>query len=117
MLDDVQQDLLRDILDSALAIRRYRRYLSGVSRNDFMANVEKQDAVLRRFEIIGEAVSRLAPTTQGLFPNLPFRDMRGMRNIIAHDYGDVDLEQVWKTATADLDELVTTLKRHFPPMG
>jgi uncharacterized protein with HEPN domain len=59
-----------------------------------MSNSEKQDAVLRRFEIIGEASSLLAPETQALFPGLPFRQMRGMRNIIAHDYGDVDLDQV-----------------------
>jgi len=108
MFDEKQAGLLRDILDSALTIRAY---LDGVSREAFMVNLEKQDAVLRRFEIIGEAASRLAPETQSMFPNLPFRSMRGMRNIIAHDYGDVDIEQVWKTATTDLDELIQTLKR------
>lgn len=39
--------------------------------------------------------------------------MRGMRNIIVHDYGDVDLDQVWTTVTTDLDELIVTLERHF----
>lgn len=110
MPDDLQQALLRDLLDSARAIRRY---LAGVSHEAFMADTEKQDAVLRRFEIIGEAASRLSPATQTLFPNLPFRAMRGMRNIIAHDYGEVDLDQVWQTATNDLDPLITTLERHF----
>lgn len=110
MFDEKQAGLLRDILDSALTIRAY---LDGVSREAFMGNREKQDAVLRRFEIIGEAASRLAPEAQSLFPNLPFRGMRGMRNIIAHDYGDVDIEQVWKTATADLGEIIETLNRHF----
>ena len=110
MLDDRQSGLLRDVLDSARAIRAY---LVNVSHDAFMAGAEKQDAVLRRFEIIGEAASRLAPETQAMFPSLPFRSMRGMRNIIAHDYGEVDLELVWKTATFDLPELVTTLERHF----
>jgi uncharacterized protein with HEPN domain len=107
---DKQTALLRDILDSALAIRTY---LNAVSRESFMADMEKQDAVLRRFEIIGEVANRLSPETQALFPNLPFRSMRGMRNIIAHDYGDVDIDQVWKTATTDLHELIATLERHF----
>ena len=107
---DKQPGLLRDILDSAKAIRQY---LTGVTRDQFMANTEKQDAVLRRFEIIGEAASRLSPETQALFPHVPFRAMRGMRNIIVHDYGDVDLNQVWTTATTDLDELIATLERHF----
>jgi uncharacterized protein with HEPN domain len=105
-----QLGLLQDILDSAQAVREY---LDGVSYAQFMANTEKQDAVLRRLEIIGEAASRLAPETQALFPNLPFRDMRGMRNIIAHDYGDVDLDQVWTTATSDLDEVISTLQKHL----
>ena len=107
---DKQPGWLRDILDSAKAIRQY---LTGVTHDQFMTDTEKQDAVLRRFEIIGEAASRLSPETQALFPKLPFRAMRGMRNIIVHDYGDVDLNQVWITATTDLDELIATLERHF----
>ncbi len=99
------------MLDSATIIRSY---LASVSHTAFMANSEKQDAVLRRFEIIGEASSRLAPETQALFPGLPFRQMRGMRNIIAHDYGDVDLDQVWRTASGtDLTALIAALQSFF----
>jgi uncharacterized protein with HEPN domain len=110
MPDDKQEGLLRDVLDSA---RQIRTYLSGSDFTAFNGNVEKQDAVLRRFEIVGEAASRLSPETQRLFPELPFRSMRGMRNIIAHDYGEVDLTLVWKTATADLPAVIATLERHF----
>lgn len=99
MLSEKQHGLLRDLLDSAKIIKTY---LEGITEAVFMQNIEKQDAVLRRFEIIGEAANRLAPETQALFPGLPFRQMRGMRNIIAHDYGDVDLDQVWRTASAAL---------------
>ena len=84
-----------------------------MSRESFLANQEKQDAVRRRFGIIGEAASRLSPETQACFPALPFRSMRGMRNIIAHDYGEVDLDQVWKTAMEDLPGLIEILDRHF----
>ncbi len=101
---------MRDMLDSA---RTVRRYLTAVTREQFLANSEKQDAVLRRFEIIGEAASRLSGETQALFPTLPFRSMRGMRNIIAHDYGAVDLDQVWKTAEADIDGVIDTLESYF----
>ncbi|MBL9178711.1 MAG: DUF86 domain-containing protein [Verrucomicrobiaceae bacterium] len=111
MLNEKQHGLLRDILDSAKVIRAY---LDGVSHTAFMQNSEKQDAVLRRFEIIGEAASRLAPETKTLFPGLPFSQMRGMRNIIAHDYGDVDLDQVWRTASGpDLDVLIASLRSFF----
>lgn len=97
MPDDRQSGLLRDMLDSAILIRTY---LEAVDRKAFLADSEKQDAVLRRFEIIGEAASRLAPEAQALFPGIPFRAMRGMRNIIVHDYGTLDLAVVWKTAEA-----------------
>ncbi|MDD5262361.1 MAG: DUF86 domain-containing protein [Methylacidiphilales bacterium] len=110
MPDEKQNGLLKDIFDSARAIRQY---LTGVTWDDFFKNPEKQDAILRRFEIIGEAAGRLAPETQTAFPQLPFRSMKGMRNIIAHDYGEVDLDQVWKTATRDLDGLIDTLEKHF----
>ena len=114
MSDDRQSGLLRDMLDSAILIRTY---LGSVDRNAFLADSEKQDAVLRRFEIIGEAASRLSPEAQTLFPGIPFRAMRGMRNIIAHDYGEVDLELVWRTVEADLPLLIETLERHFREMG
>ena len=58
------------MLDSALVIRGY---LQNVDYERFMANTEKQDAILRRFEIIGEAASRLSPETKALFPQIPFR--------------------------------------------
>ena len=110
MLDDRQNGLLRDILDSASAIARYTK---GVSREDFFSNSEKQDAILRRLEIIGEAASRVDSDTRARFPAIPFRSMRGMRNIIAHEYGDVDLNQVWETVTKDLAGLIVVLEEHF----
>jgi uncharacterized protein with HEPN domain len=106
MLDDVQQALLRDMLDSALAIQRY---LNRVTREEFLTNPEKQDAVLRRFEIIGEAAGRVTDEVRALYPQVPFRAMRGMRNIIIHDYGEVDLDLVWRTAKVDIPNLVACL--------
>lgn len=111
---DKQLGLLQDILDSA---RLIAHYLNGVSKMEFMENFEKQDAVLRRFEIIGEAANGLAPETRALFPEVPFRQMRGMRNIIAHDYGEVDLDQVWQTSQANLPQLIDTLDRFMRVNG
>jgi len=110
MPDETQSGLLRDMLDSA---KQIQLYLAGMSHEAFTANMEKQDAVLRRFEIVGEAASRVSPEIQAIFPKLPFRSMRGMRNIIAHDYGEVDLDQVWKTATTDIPVLISYLEEHF----
>lgn len=110
MPDDRQSGLLRDMLDSA---RLIRSYLKTADWSSFQSDPEKQNAVLRRLEIIGEAAGRLGPEAQALFPDIPFRAMRGMRNIIAHDYGEVDLDLVWRTVEADLPRLIHALERHF----
>ena len=101
---------LRAMLEAAAKVISYT---NGLNQSEFVANSIIYDAVLRNLEIIGEAASRLSSEAQDLFPHLPFRSMRGMRNIIVHDYGEVDLELVWKTVTADLPPLVETLDRHF----
>ena len=95
MLDDRQSGLLRDLLDSA---RLIQTYLAGVSREEFFGDGEKQDAVLRRFEIIGEVASRLGPEAQALFPlDSQIRPFCGHGHFHlpaveqAHDYGEVDL--------------------------
>jgi uncharacterized protein with HEPN domain len=78
---------LRDILDSAHAIRSY---LAGLSREQFEANSEKQDAVIRRYAVMGEAARHLSPTALNTLADLPWRQITGMRNILIHDYDDVD---------------------------
>ncbi len=82
---------LRDILEAA---RLIGSYVKGITEADFHANKEKQDAVIRRIEIIGEAAAHLTEATRRASPELDFRKMRGMRNIVAHDYANVDLHIV-----------------------
>jgi len=107
---------LRDVLDSARAIRRY---LEGVSREQFESAAEKQDAVIRRFEIMGEAARRLSPEAQRALPEIPWRLVTGLRNILIHDYDDVDSGTLWDTAQSDLAPLIARLERylaeHPPP--
>jgi uncharacterized protein with HEPN domain len=87
---------LRDILEAA---RLIGSYVKDTTEADFHANKEKQDAVIRRIEIIGEASAHLTEPTRRAVPELAFRKMRGMRNIVAHDYANVDLHIVWEVAT------------------
>jgi len=101
---------LADILEAAKAIRRF---LAGVSLNDFKANEEKYEAVNRKFEIIGEAARRLSPQAQKTFPEIPWKLVTAMRNILIHDYDDVDLDIVWETAQRDLPPLITRLESYL----
>jgi uncharacterized protein with HEPN domain len=101
---------LEDILDAAKAIRRFT---CGVSREAFKTNEEKYEAVSRKFEIIGEAAGRLSPETRKKFPEIPWTLVTAMRNILIHDYADVDLDIVWDTAERDLPPLITRLEGYL----
>ena len=82
---------LRDILEAA---RLIGTYVKNTTETDFYADKQKQDAVIRRIEIIGEAAAHVSAATRQAVPELAFRKMRGMRNIVAHDYANVDLKIV-----------------------
>src|SRR5262249_27225183 len=101
---------LRDILESARLIATYVR---DVSEADFQSNSEKQDAVVRRIENIGEATAHLSEETRAAIPELPFRKMRGMRNIVAHDYANVDVGIVGEVATTYIPGVCMVLERFF----
>ena len=101
---------LRDILESA---RLIARYLTDTTEADFRADMQKQDAGTRRIEIIGEAAAHLSDATRQAVLELPFRRMRGMRNIVAHEYANVDLNIVWQVATVHVAEVYAALENFF----
>ncbi len=100
---------LRDYLGHILeAISRINEYLEDMDEVGFLANKLVQDAVIRNFEIIGEAsrnVERVAPEFVSAHPELPLSFAYDMRNILAHGYYKVDLGVVWRTVERDLPYL------------
>ena len=103
---------LLDILSAAgLAVS----YAGGVSRESFLRDTKLQDSVIRRIEIIGEAARRISPETREALPGIPWSEMVGMRNLMIHDYDDVDLEIVWDTILQDLPRLITLIEPLVPP--
>ncbi len=94
--------LLGHIFES---IEGIESYLKLVSKEQFFASEEKQDAVVRRLEIIGEAVKGIPEDFRQKHPGIPWRDIAGMRDNLIHEYFIVDLEEVWKTVTTDIVEL------------
>jgi uncharacterized protein with HEPN domain len=109
-MDADQIGRLRDILDAA---RLICAYIADTDEIAFRADTQKQDAIIRRIEIIGEATLHLSDQTRQALPQLPFRRMRGMRNVIAHDYAAVDLRIVWEVAALHVPELRTILEEFF----
>lgn len=85
------REYLLDILEAAkLALS----YIGENTREDFLEDIQCQDAVIRRLEIIGEVARRISDKTRSDFPDLPWNEMIGMRNILIHGYEVVDLTVV-----------------------
>jgi len=102
---------LVDILESArIAID----YVSGKSWDQFEADLQCQDAVLRRIEIIGEAARHISPQTRRKHSQIPWREMTTLRNLVIHQYDVVDINQVWDTVQSRLPSLVEELSKILP---
>ncbi len=92
----------------AQAIERIQRYIGDIDEAGFLQNEMVQDAVIRNFEVIGEAsrnIERHYPEFATTHPELPLASACEMRNALAHGYFKVDLAIVWKTLENDLPDL------------
>ena len=99
------KDYLLHMLEAA---DRILEYTSGVSEEQFLANQMLQDAVVRNIEIIGEAANNLleaGPEFAAKYPSIPFAQIYGMRNRVAHGYFAVSTAMVWDSVQVDVPEL------------
>ena len=104
----VYTDYLRDI---AHYTEKVEQFVTGLDFERFSANEEKTLAVIHALQIIGEAVNHLPASLKQRYPEVPWADIIGMRNIIVHGYFLVDLEAVWKTAQERLPPLHQAITR------
>lgn len=98
---------LKDILDS---IAKIEEYMKDLSFDEFSSNTMVIDAVIRNFEVIGEASKHLPAHLKSLHKDIPWKEMAGMRDKMVHEYFGVDLDIVWKTIKDRLPELKQALK-------
>ncbi len=96
-----------DILE---ACEKILRYVAGMTREAFLADTKTFDAVVRNLEIIGEASAHLPDSVRVKTPDIPWKRMQGLRNILAHAYFGVDEDIVWDLASRKVSELLSRLR-------
>lgn len=92
------------------AIARIRRYVGRTRRTGFLRNALLQDAVIRNIEIVGEAAGRVSTELVARSPEIPWREIVGMRHRLIHGYLQVNLDTVWEVIERDLPALERSLR-------
>lgn len=95
--------LLEDMLDASIKIKTY---IADLNYSQFLNDDKTIDAVVRNLEIIGEASNRIEEDFKLDNPEIPWNQLRGLRNRIVHEYFGIDLEIVWTVVFEQLDELI-----------
>ncbi len=102
------------LLDIHRAARLVLEFKGALTRDAFLDDLKTQSAILHQLLVIGEAVKRLSAEFRTGHPAVPWALMAGMRDNLIHGYDDVDLYEVWKTATDDIPALLTALESLLP---
>lgn len=92
------------LYDIKIALEKILRYTEDMTFKTFISDDKTKDAVERNFEIIGEAVKNLPEEFRNKYPQIPFKQVAGMRDKLIHDYFGIDYEIVWKTIKDKLPE-------------
>jgi len=99
-------DFLNDILDS---ITKIKKFTKGMSYDKFFSDDKTNYAVVRCFEIIGEAAKKIPPRIKNKNKSIPWQEMAAIRDKLIHGYFGVNLEVIWKTIQEDIPELESLL--------
>lgn len=99
---------LEDILES---IKRIEESTKDLDREEFNTNIDKQDIVVHRLEIIGEAVKKIPQELRNRYSQIPWREIARTRDKITHHYFEVDVEQIWNIIQNDLQPLKKQVKQ------
>jgi uncharacterized protein with HEPN domain len=107
MLPDKDRIRIQHMLDAA---ERIAAFTDGISKEQFLDDEKLNLAVIRLFEILGEAANNISEDLQEKYNDIPWREIAGIRNRLIHGYFDVDLNIVWQIIQQDIPPLISNLK-------
>jgi uncharacterized protein with HEPN domain len=104
-MSDKDRDYILFMEDILSAIEKIERYTKGLTFEEFSNNDMAADAIVRNFEVIGEAAKNVPERVQRSYPFVEWKEAIGFRNILIHDYFGIDLEAVWDTIRNNIPSL------------
>ena len=103
------------LLDMLLAAEDALSFVAGMDETAFLSSNLHQSAVIRKLEVIGEAAGKVSKAFCAAHPDLPWREMTGLRHRLIHGYDDIRLDIVWRVTTESLRGLIAALRPLIPP--
>ena len=107
-LNENDLSFLIDIVDCIMDINEFTR---GIEFPEFKKDKMRKLAVERQLEIIGQAANKISKETQGIMENIPWSNIIGLRNKLAHDYGEILAERIWTISKDSICELLVELEK------
>jgi len=102
------------LVDIYNASKRILTFIVGLTKSELTRNVEKQSAILYQVIVIGEATKRLSTEFRNSHSHIPWKDIAGMRDILAHQYDRVNLKTLWDVIQFDIPELLELIEPLLP---
>ena len=98
------------VLDIDTAAKRVLTFAAGLSQAELANNEEKQSAIVYQLIIIGEATKRLSAEFRAAHSSIPWKEITGMRDVLAHQYDKIDADELWGVVQRDIPELINLIK-------
>jgi uncharacterized protein with HEPN domain len=102
------------LIDIHHAAQRILLFANGLTKSDLAANEEKQSAILYQVIVVGEATKRLSNDFRNIHSDIPWKDIAGMRDILAHQYDRINLDTLWDVIQNDIPELIEMIAPLLP---
>ena len=103
-MSPIKREFILYLEDMLQSMDRIEEYLSSLDFKKFKQTYLVVDAIIRNFEIIGEASKNIPTYIQQKYPEIPWKKMYGLRNLIAHEYFGIDYEMIWEIARKNLPQ-------------
>jgi len=103
-MSPIKREFILYLEDMFQSMQRIEEYLGDLDFKEFKKTFIVVDAVIRNFEIIGEASKKIPISIQEKYPEIPWRKMYGLRNLISHEYFGIDYELLWEIAKNNLPQ-------------